>query len=197
MTSHATSSPQSEPIRGFSRTGRIASILAITLAIASLARADTPAITSAIANTATNILTITGTSLLGPDSDGVNSVTLAGIALTVVTQTATSITASFPATSPASSLAPGTYPLVVTFFGSSRPNNASFNVTVGPQTRLLFPYVSAGPTRTTTIVISNVSLDPATGSPAVSGACTLYLIGFVSFRKHLYCRSQAGGFLLS
>ena len=100
MTSHASSSPQSELIRGFSRTGRIASILAITLAISSLAQADTPAIASAIANPATNTLSISGTSLLGADSAGVSSVTLAGIALTVTSQTATSITAGFPAASP-------------------------------------------------------------------------------------------------
>lgn len=174
MKFHSAFSPTS---RSFSGTGRIATLLPVMLAITSLAQAATPTITTAIVNTTTNTLSITGTSLLGADSVGVSSVTLAGIALTVTGQTATSITATFPAASPASSLAPGTYPLIVSFFGSTRPNSVSFQATVGPQTRLLFSSVAAIPASETLLAITNVSLDPTTGALGAPGSCTLNFFG--------------------
>ena len=153
--------------------GRMLSTLLIMCTITTIGQAAIPVITSASANTLTNTLTVTGTNLLGDASNGVSTVTLANIALTVLTQTPTSITASFPSATPASSLVPGMYPLLVTF-NSSRIS-ASFEAIVGPQTRLLFSFVTNVSGLDTDKTISNISLDPTIGSPSTPGVCVLNL----------------------
>ncbi len=154
---------------------RVLSTSLIMFAITAIAQAAAPVITSASANTPTNTLTITGTGLSGDPSSGLSSVTFANIVLTVLTQTPTSITASFPPAAPASSLEPGIYPLTVLSTGSRI--SASFGATVGPHTRLLFSWVIAEAGLDTGIVISNISLDPTIGSPATPGVCTLNFFG--------------------
>jgi hypothetical protein len=175
MTSQAAFSTQSDRSWGYSRTGRIASILPIMLLITVLAQGATPVISGAVVNTTNNTLTISGANLLGADSEGVLSVTFAGTGTLVTNETPTSITATL-----ASSPAPGVYPLVVRFFGSTTPTTVSFQVPVGPQTRLLFTFVEAGNGLETALAISNISLDPTIGSAAVPGTCTLNYVGAVS-----------------
>jgi hypothetical protein len=180
MTLQATFPSKSGLSRWVARTGRIVSILPIMLAIASFAQAGTPVITSAVVNQTANTLTITGTNLLGAASAGVSSVMVESITLSVITQTTTSITASFPSRAPASSLGPGTYPGIVSFLGSMAPTSVSFSATISPQTRLLFTFVTNSAGFDTGLAISNITLDPTIGSPAVPGTCTLNFEGVAS-----------------
>jgi len=119
----------------FSKTTQIAVALSILflMTTAAFAGPGDPVISSVSINVAANTLTISGVNLLGSDSAGVFSVTLGSIPLTVQSASTISITAGFPAASPASSLAAGTYPLSVRFYSikANVNNYATFQVTVG------------------------------------------------------------------
>ena len=118
-------------------------------------RADTnsPSITGVAVNYAGNTLTISGSNLLGQSGAGGASVTLANTALTILSSSATTVTAGFPAASPPSSFAPGSYSLSVVFLkrdgkpDTDTTHQATFEVTlgaVGPQGPA-GPQGSAGP----------------------------------------------------
>src|SRR5438128_2271109 len=84
-------------------------------------------VTNASVNTTANQVTIHGSGF--PHSP---TVTLAGVQLIPTNATDTDITATFPATNPAASFAPGTYLLTVAQNGNQSNNNpGSFNVALG------------------------------------------------------------------
>ena len=80
-------------------------------------------------------LTITGTQLQGPHGKGVSSVTVGTTVLAVQTDTATQITAQFPASAPVASFGPGSYALEVVFLKENgKPDDEHvlpFEVTLG------------------------------------------------------------------
>jgi hypothetical protein len=111
-------------------------ILAVLAAHLASIAGNAQTITSATVNYVANTLTISGTQLLGVDSNAVPSVTLGSTSLAVVSATPTSITASFPAASPVASFPPGTYilslVLSVTRRGNVTQNEILFSLTLGP-----------------------------------------------------------------
>lgn len=146
-----------------------------------------PVITSATIDPGANTLTIGGTNLLGSDGLGVFSVSLTApssviITLSVTNSSPTSITATFPVASPASSLAPGVYSLLVRCYSvASGDNVASFQLTVAAaggvqvQTTLLYTFLTNQAGFDTGIIISNISKDlVSAGSP---GGCSETFFG--------------------
>jgi hypothetical protein len=140
----------------------------VAIASAACAYAGTPTIAVASLNGAGTQLTITGTNLLGPSGAGVQSITFDGIPVIPITETATSIIVNNPATS----LTPGLYPVVVSFLGAPTAT-VSYQVPVGPSTRLLFTGIE-GPDQLV-FIISNISLDQTTGGTAIPGSCVMYM----------------------
>ena len=124
------------------------------------------------------------------------------IQLTVASASTTSVVASFPPSSPASSLTPGTYTSLLRFLinpltsatavnqivvpftvlpaGSTPPPVTPPNnpPTSGTTTNLLFPYISTTPPVYSSLVITNLSTPtPSATSVATLGTCVLSFYG--------------------
>ena len=184
---------------------KAAALLAITLfvSISSIA-ANVPVIDSATVDATANTLTLSGTNLLGPDGAGVFSVAVsttgASIQLTVSNSSTTSISASFPASSPVSSLKPGTYTALVRFYTITAVSSVSsvsflqfpFSIptpgSVQPPvdttpisattTTLLFQFVSTTSPIYTSIAITNLgTISPLANPVASAGTCKVTLFG--------------------
>lgn len=183
---------------------KAAALLAVALFVSTSGiAANVPVINSATVDTTANTLTLSGTNLLGADGAGVFSVAVsttgASIQLTVLNSSTTSISASFPASSPASSLKPGTYTALVRFYSITAASAVSstnflqfpFSIPApGPtpppvtppisatSTTLLFQFVSNVTPIYGSIAITNLgTVSPSATSVASPGTCTLTFYG--------------------
>ena len=187
------------------RAAKAASIFSAILFLTTSihAQALVPVINSATVDTTASTLTLAGSNLLGPDGHGIFSISLlytpsgVPIPLTVVSSSTTSITAAFPAGSPAATLTPGNYTVQVRFYTTtaSAVNSVLFQFTVSApvstpppsgggggsttppttgSTTLVFQFVNNSLSSITTIAITNLSTASASAN---GGSCSITFSG--------------------
>ena len=187
-----------------SRTFQTAALFAAMLVVCRSGTAATPIVNTATVDPVANTLTFSGSNLLGSDGAGVYGVVIVTppIQLTVASSSTTSVVANFPSSSPASSLAAGTYTALLRFLinpltsttavsqivvpftvlpaGSTPPpvNPPNNPPSTGTTTNLLFPYISTTPPIYSSIAITNLSTPtPSATSVTTLGTCILTFYG--------------------